>query len=191
MVESLSVTMARSLDSLYYPPVASVFLGFRSSQFGIPVDGFGYLVPAKENRTILGTIWSSTIFPNRAPEGYVALTTFVGGSRQPAMLDRDDDALVDLVVGEIQSIMGTKGAPLYTKVIRWNKAIPQYDLGHEAIMRAIDDFENAKPGVFICSNYRGGISIGDCMMSAKKIADRILAMTGMAARQPRAAAAIG
>jgi oxygen-dependent protoporphyrinogen oxidase len=174
LLKTMDVSLAQTLQDIYYPPVAEVFLGFREDQFTASLDGFGYLIPAKEKRKILGTIWSSSIFSNRAPHGHVALTTFVGGARQPELVNNEDNDLISLVVEEIQSIMGLRGGPVYSKVIRWSKAIPQYNIGYDAVTSAIDRFETSMPGLYLCGNYRGGIAVGDCVMSGKKTADRIL-----------------
>jgi len=112
LTENIVPELHRHLTSVYYPPVAEVFLGFRENQIGRPLDGFGFLVPAKEHRRILGTIWSSTLFPRRAPEGYVALTTFVGGSRQPGLLSANDKSLVQIVTEELQELMQAGGAQM-------------------------------------------------------------------------------
>ncbi|MBI4534644.1 MAG: protoporphyrinogen oxidase [Ignavibacteriae bacterium] len=173
-VKPFSRSLADRLNSIYYPPVVEVFLGYRSEQIIRPLDGFGFLVPAKEHRRILGTIWSSSLFPERAPDYHVALTTFVGGSRQPELAHYDDKQIIALVDGELESIMGVRGTPVFSKVIRWERAIPQYNLGYQKIVDAIDRIETTEPGLFFCSNYRGGISVGDCVASGKKMAERIL-----------------
>jgi len=173
LIAGLDAALACSLEQISYPPVAMVFTGFPASSVKRPLDGFGYLVPSKESRTILGTIWSSTIFPNRAPEGHAAFTTFVGGSRQPEILDLDDGKLIDNVTCELQSIIGIQGGPSFTLLQRWEKSIPQYNLGYGEVLRRIDAFEAQHPGLFICSNYRGGIAVGDCVVSADRTARRI------------------
>ncbi len=172
LIRPYASLLASQLEGIYYPPVAEVFLGFKQGAFLRPLDGFGYLIPEREKRSILGTIWSSALFPGRAPEGYSALTTFVGGSRQPEVATRDDASLIELVRSEINAIMGGREEPVYARVIRWPRAIPQYQLGHLRIMREIERFETDHPGVFLCSNYRGGIAVGDCVMSGKAVADR-------------------
>jgi oxygen-dependent protoporphyrinogen oxidase len=173
LIKRHSEPLAERLRSVYYPPVAEVFLGFTKEQIGIPLDGFGYLIPQKEERKILGTIWSSTVFPQRAPAGHVALTTFVGGSRQPELLDCDDEALKTIVLDELQSLMRVSGQPVFSRIIRWEKAIPQYNRGYHTTLEAIEGFEKARPGLFLCGNYRGGIAVGDCVMSGKRTADVI------------------
>lgn len=172
-VRPFSESLGGALDRIFYPPVAEVFLGFPASRVGRPLDGFGYLIPAKEKRKILGTIWSSALFPGRAPAGHVALTTFVGGARQPLIAGMDDNALTGIVASELRSLMGVRGDPVYAKIVRWEKAIPQYSIGHLALMEEIREFERRVPGMYLCGNYRGGIAVGDCLMSGESLARRI------------------
>jgi oxygen-dependent protoporphyrinogen oxidase len=172
-IAPLDRTLAESLDKIYYPPVAEVFLGFRSEDIRRPLDGFGFLVPAKERRAILGTIWSSSLFPNRSRDGFVALTTFVGGSRQPELVDNDDKQLVDIVVRELESIMGVSGRPVFSRVERWRRAIPQYNLGHLSMIQEIEQFEHRHPGLFLSGNFRGGIAVGDCIARSETVAGEV------------------
>lgn len=174
LLRPFSRDLAAGLQDISYPPVAEVFLGFRKEQVNRPLDGFGFLIPSKEKRSILGTIWSSTIFPGRAPDGHVALTTFVGGSRQPELALLDEAKLSDLVVAELANIIGVSGMPVKSTIVKWQKAIPQYNLGHLEIMRRVDSLEREIPGLFVCSNFRGGIAVGDCVMNAKGTADRVM-----------------
>ena len=174
LLRPLDAELAARLEGIYYPPVAEVVLGFRSDQIARPLDGFGYLIPAKEGRKILGTIWSSTIFRGRAPAGHEAFTTFVGGSRQPELLAMDDAALRATVCAELASIMGVRGEPVMERIIRWPRAIPQYTLGYLEHYRRMEEFESRHPGLLICGNFRGGIAVGDCVMTGEKTARRTL-----------------
>jgi oxygen-dependent protoporphyrinogen oxidase len=169
----LSPSVLAGLERVSYPPVAEVFLGFAASQFSRPLDGFGYLIPEKEKRNTLGTIWSSSCFPNRAPDGCVALTTFVGGSRQPHLLEKDDSSLTRLVLDDIHDIMKGSGKPVFSRVVRWDRAIPQYNLGYGEFIDSIGRYESEIPGLFFCNNFRGGIAVGDCVMSGRRTADRV------------------
>ena len=172
IIRTLDAPLATSLKNIYYPPVTEVFLGFARDDISRPLDGFGFLIPAKENRGILGTIWSSVIFPGRTPPGYVALTSFVGGSRQPELASLDDKTLIALVMRELQSIMNVKGVPAFTHVSRWEKAIPQYHLGHLSIVRQMEQFEDRYSGLFLSGNFRGGIAVGDCVINSELTAQR-------------------
>ncbi|NIT51599.1 MAG: protoporphyrinogen oxidase [candidate division Zixibacteria bacterium] len=158
---------------IYYPPVTMVFLGFKQNPTDMPLDGFGFLVPEKETRQILGTIWSSTIFSNRALQGGAALTTFVGGSRQPEIALKPDDELTELVFKELHELMGLKQKPELVVIKKWEKAIPQYNIGHKAIIEKIEQFEAANDGIFISGNFRGGISVADCVKQAFGFSKRI------------------
>jgi oxygen-dependent protoporphyrinogen oxidase len=124
-------------------------------------------------RYILGTIWSSSLFPNRAPAGHIALTTFVGGSRQPELANEDDNRLIRLVTDELRLIMGVNADPVYSRIARWDRAIPQYNLGHLSIIERIERFERQHPGLFLSGNFRGGISVGDCVINSDKTARRV------------------
>ncbi|TAK59462.1 MAG: protoporphyrinogen oxidase, partial [Bacteroidetes bacterium] len=124
----------------------------------------------------LGSLWSSTLFPNRAPDGHVALTTFLGGARQPELTAGSEEQKIKIVYDELASLLGITGAPVFTKVIHWNKAIPQYNVGYGKILNAIERFEANFRGACICSNYRGGISVGDCVMTSERVAQRVVEM---------------
>jgi oxygen-dependent protoporphyrinogen oxidase len=162
-----------SLAKIVYPPVAVVFFGYRGNPARVPLDGFGFLIPKKENRAILGTIWSSTIFPGRSPDGGVALTTFAGGSRQPEKALVPDGELVDTVRNELRDLMGIEAKPDTVVITRWDKAIPQYRVGHSRVIETIERFERECPGIYVGGNFRGGISVSDCIQSAKALSERI------------------
>ncbi|MCC6395377.1 MAG: protoporphyrinogen oxidase [Bacteroidetes bacterium] len=166
--------LAAQLREVYYPPVAEVFLGYRIDQSAHPLDGFGFLIPAVERRQILGTIWSSALFPRRAPAGHIALTTFVGGSRQPDLASLPDAELLRSVRSELGALMGVHGEPAYARINRWEKAIPQYNLGYQRLLDAIDGLEMKFPGLVICSNFRGGIAVGDCVKNGKATAQKLI-----------------
>lgn len=176
IIRPIDPEMATSLASIYYPPVAEVFLGYKSEQIKRTLDGFGFLIPARENRRILGTIWSSVLFPGRSPEGHVAFTTFVGGSRQPQLTALDDTSLLSLVKDELSLIMGVDQEPVFSHISRWNQAIPQYNMSYGKVLQAMERFEENFRGAFLSGNYRGGISVGDCIMSAELVSERIQTM---------------
>ena len=119
-------------------------------------------VPRREQRRILGTLFSSSLFEGRAPKGHVLLTTFTGGRRNPEMTTLPDGDLSRTVAGEARSLLGA-GTPLWSEVVRWPLAIPQYTLGHLARVAAIDAAAASMPGLHFCANWRGGVSFGDCV----------------------------
>lgn len=167
------VPVAEALGSITYPPVTMIFLGFDSFPGGRPLDGFGFLVPEKEGRRILGTIWSSTLFENRAPVAGAGLTTFIGGARQPELANLSDPELTAIVLSDLRELMGVTKDPDLVYIRRWPRAIPQYDVGHLDIVRTLESVEAEIPGLHITGNFRGGISVSDCVKSARAVASGI------------------
>lgn len=160
----------RALAPMEQPPVVSIFTGFRRGDVTHPLDGFGFLVPAAERRRILGTLFSSTLFPARAPEGCVALTSFVGGARQPELAGLGDEELLLVVRAELESLLGAGAAPEWAELRRWPRAIPQYTLGFGDREKAYAAMEADAPGLFIGGNCRDGISLSQCIESGKRLA---------------------
>ena len=147
IIRPIDPEMASMLDAVYYPPVAEIFLGFKHEQIRRRLDGFGFLVPEVEKKNILGCIWSSSLFPNRAPNGYAALTSFVGGSREPELVSYTDEKLTEIVMNDLRSMMGIDGMPALVKIVRWNRAIPQYNVGYGTTIKAIERFEQSTAGL--------------------------------------------
>ncbi len=173
LIENLDLNLSEKLAKIYYPPVAMVFFGVKKESLAQDLDGFGFLVPSSERRKILGTIWNSAVFENRAPDGYHLLTNFVGGARNSELFEQSDEELVEIVYGELKSILGLRVKPEFTHVKRWRKAIPQYELGYERVENAIGDFEKANKGIYFCSNFYKGISVGDCVKNSYAAAEEI------------------
>jgi oxygen-dependent protoporphyrinogen oxidase len=162
-----------ALRDVVYAPVAVVASGFRRDHVAHSLDGFGLLVPEKEKRNILGTLWNSTLFPNRAPEGHVLMTTFVGGMRQPALVNRDDKDLRRLALDDLRDLIGVSGAPDFIHIRRYQKAIPQYMLGHQRFFDLMNEAERDFAGLHFATNYRGGVSVADCIKQAREMATKI------------------
>lgn len=159
-----------SLDHQPHPPVSSLFLGFKRGQISHPLDGFGTLVPAREQRTFLGVLFSSTLFPGRAPDGHVALTVFAGGTRQPETARLAPALLLNRVLPDLRELLGITGDPVFTHHTFWPKAIPQYNIGHERFLEPMARCEIDHPGLFIGGNTRDGISLPDCIKSGNALA---------------------
>jgi oxygen-dependent protoporphyrinogen oxidase len=170
----LDYSIVQSMDNIYYPPVMVLYLGFRKESVGIPLDGFGYLIPSKEKKSYLGAIWSSTIFPNRCDENKAAFTLFVGGSRLPNLFELNKEELIDKVVKEFKETMKIKDKPLFITDRMWLKAIPQYNVGYIEQENYFNKFEQEHPGIFLSGNYRGGISVGDCIKNSEITVNRIM-----------------
>jgi oxygen-dependent protoporphyrinogen oxidase len=161
------------LDNVYYPPVLVLYLGYNKADIGQALDGFGFLIPSKENKSFLGAIWSSVIFPNRANENTASFTLFIGGARSPGFLDENEETVISNAKAEFEELMKINGQSVYAKKRFWPKAIPQYSLGYVEHENYFDHFEIDKKGIFLSGNYRGGISVGDCIQNAEKVAEKI------------------
>ena len=173
LIVDFDAELSKQLAQIYYPPIAMVFFGVKKESLAKDLDGFGFLIPSSENRKILGTIWNSAVFENRAPDGYHLLTTFVGGARNAELFEKSDEELLEIVYRELKGILGLRVKPDFTHIKRWQKAIPQYELGYEKVEKSIEEFESNNKGIYFCSNFYKGISVGDCVKNAYKIADAI------------------
>ncbi len=161
------------LLEIEHPPVTSVFVGYRRDQVEHPLDGFGLLVPEVEQRRMLGVLFSSALFPNRAPDGHVALTVFIGGVRAPDLAGLDEAELRKLIAEELGELLGAKGEPAHFSVIRWPRAIPQYTLGYARFKNIFTSVEAAAPGLFFGGNARDGISLANCIESGRRLAEAV------------------
>ncbi len=175
IVKSWLPELSSELSKIKYPPVAVAVLGYKREQVKIDLRGFGFLVPEVENRKILGTIWSSSIFPARAPEGFVEFTTFVGGSRQPKLASLPNEEIARVAHEENAALMRISGSPAFRAVSKWDRAIPQYNIGHLSILDAVRHVESLHKGFYICCNYKDGISVADCIANGKSTAEKLLA----------------
>lgn len=164
-----------SLDSIPQPPVSSLFLGYRREQVSHPLDGFGGLVPSIENRQVLGILFSSTLYPGRAPEGHVALTVFIGGMRQPDLARLPVDQILARINPDLRDLVGAEGPPVFMRHAFWPRAIPQYVLGYERWQEVMAGLEKQHAGLFIGGNARDGISVPDCIKGGQKLAERVSA----------------
>jgi oxygen-dependent protoporphyrinogen oxidase len=174
LVESRDAELAVTLSEVVYPQVAVVVLGFKSEKIKKALDGFGFLIPSTEKRPILGTLFHSAVFPERSPDGFQLLMTFVGGVRAGDQLDeKTDDELISTVRQQLGEILGVAGEPDFVHLKRWKKAIPQYRVGYEKVTEAVSDFEKRHAGIYFCSNFYRGISMSDCVKNAFETADKI------------------
>jgi oxygen-dependent protoporphyrinogen oxidase len=162
------------LGEIYYPPVASLSLGFSENQFMHPLNGFGMLIPKVENRYSLGALFPSSIFPGRAPGGAVLLTVFVGGSLAPEKAMEDGDQLLEHALNDLRDLLGLDGEPEYKKLSVWPKAIPQYTVGYEKYLNLMTQIEEEHSGIHFAGHYRDGISVANSILSGIDVAERIV-----------------
>jgi oxygen-dependent protoporphyrinogen oxidase len=126
------------------------------------MDGFGMLCPSGEQRRVLGTLWPSTLFPGRTPDGAVLTTSFVGGARRSELARQDEEDLIESVAQEQRAIIGARTDPIFASVTRWDRAISQYVAGHADRIARLDRLENMFHGLHVLGNYRDGVSVEKC-----------------------------
>jgi oxygen-dependent protoporphyrinogen oxidase len=173
----LAPEAAGLLRSIPYSAVSVVHFGLDPVTAGHDLNGFGFLIPHSEGRKILGSLWSSSIFPNRAPDGRALVTTMIGGARDPHTPLLDDEALREVVRGELQTAMNQREAPLFSLVTRWEKGIPQYTVGHEERLLKIEK-NLSRPGLFLVGNAYRGIGVNDCVKAAQLLAPKVVRYLG-------------
>ncbi|MGB9892619.1 protoporphyrinogen oxidase, partial [Thermodesulfovibrio yellowstonii] len=174
ILKELSSELSDILKTIPYPPLSVVAFGFKKEQIGFGTSLYGFLIPHRERRKILGTLFDSSIFPNRAPEGYVLLRSMIGGRRAPELAMLPDEKLFDTALSELKPLLSIKGEAEFIKIFRWEKAIPQYEVGHENKLNRIEQILSQFPGLYLTGNAYRGISVNDCIENSLKLSDRIM-----------------
>ena len=170
VVSGLSRSLSTALSSITYVPLAVVCLGYPAHAVERRLDGFGFLVPLKENRQILGSIWTSSIFSESAPEGRVLFRTMVGSDGNYRLKRLTDAELIDLVKTDLGEILGITGNPEMERVFRWVHGIPQYRPGHDAILSSIERELESLGNIHITGNAYRGVGINDCVKMSHRVA---------------------
>ncbi len=173
LIAGLDQNAAQALQDIPYPPLAVVHLGYRRDDVQHPLDGFGMLCPSGEQRNILGTLWPSSLFAGRAPEGNVLLTSFVGGARRPELALQDDEELIEMVIQEQRALVGAHNNPVFARVTHWEHAISQYNTGHTQRMEALERLEAMFHGLHVLGNYRDGVSVERCWHKGHEFGTRV------------------
>jgi len=172
ITKQLSESLSESFSKIEYAPIAVICQGYQQSNIRHSLDGFGFLVPQKENLRILGSIWTSSIFAERAPKGYAQFRTMIGGDGDHESLGLSDKELLSQVESDLDSIIGIEGVPEITMIYRWKDGIPQYKIGHSEVMANIEaelaKFEN----IFITGNAYYGIGLNDCVKQSYAVAQK-------------------
>jgi oxygen-dependent protoporphyrinogen oxidase len=171
-IESQMPLNFSAFSEIRYAPVASVVLGFRREDVAHSCAGFGMLIPRIEGFKILGTIFSSSLFPNRATGGHILLTSYIGGARYPELASLPADELVKLVCEDLRVLLGVKGKPVFQNVALYPKAIPQYNVGYGKFKDLMNEIETRARGLFFAGHFRDGVSLGDSIVSGVNIAER-------------------
>lgn len=167
LLRGIDPELARPLESIEYVSTATVSVAYRAEDIPRPLDGYGYITPRVESRTVLACSWTSSKFAHRAPEGYSLLRAFIGRAGMEEMLGASDEELLDLVRGELCDVLGIKAEPVLHRIFRWPEAMPQYRVGHLDVLARFEERLQEHPGVFVAGSAYRGIGIPDCISSGE------------------------
>ena len=170
LLNNVDLAEAEALAAISAPPIGVVFLGYRRAQVAHPLDGLGFLSTKGTGQVISGAQYSSTMFENRAPEGHVAISAYVGGARNPELAVLPESELTGAVHSELAGLLGVKGVPAVVRCHQWARGLPQYTLGHVARRDAIESTPERVPGLYLTGNFISGVSITSCLEQAGKTA---------------------
>ena len=162
------------VSEIPYPSLSVACFGFRKEKIRADLAAFGYLIPSREKRKILGTLYDSSIFPNRAPEGYVLLRSMVGGARASGLAMEQEPRLIEIIRKELADIIGITAEPDFVRIYRHEMAIPQYTVGHVERLGNIDAALGKHRGLFLTGNAYRGIAVNDCIENSAKLAEKII-----------------
>jgi protoporphyrinogen/coproporphyrinogen III oxidase len=174
MLSAVDSQLAGLLKQIPFSSLSVVCFGYEREKIAHPLDGFGYLIPKKEGRSTLGTLWDSSMFENRAPEGKVLLRSMMGGACFPEYVHLSDSEIEARVRRDLHDVMGISTEPSFVRVFRHEQAIPQYTVGHAKRLAALDDRLRSMPGLILTGNSYRGIGLNDCVAAAQKAADETL-----------------
>jgi oxygen-dependent protoporphyrinogen oxidase len=173
LLGSVAPEIAAVVAEIPYVSIASVPLAYRAEQIARKLDGFGFLAPRGEGLRTLGSIWNSSLFAERAPEGWVCLTNFIGGATDLEAIKLGDEELIRIVHDDLSKVLGVRVEPRRLPITRYERAIPQYTLGHAARVERIEAMLRDISGLWLAGNYLRGISLGDCIKNAERVAVEI------------------
>ncbi|MBX9581771.1 MAG: protoporphyrinogen oxidase [Gemmataceae bacterium] len=180
MLADLDPPLADLVAGIRYNRIAVVAVGYRQADCpGVP-DGFGYIAPQHTRRDLLGVQWCSSIYPDRAPAGHVLWRALCGGVHRGDVLQWDDARLVRAVHAELRLALGVAGDPVFSRVVRWPRAIPQYVVGHLDRVGRIDAAAARHPGLFLTGNAYRGVALGDCAEQGERVAGAVAGFLGRA-----------
>jgi len=173
LTRPIDPALADLCDAIPYASTATVAFGYRRDQVAHPLRGTGFVVPRTEGLALLAGTWVSSKWPGRAPEGHVLLRGFLGGGRDPRRLDASDAELIDTARRELSDLLGIPGSPLFSRVYRWTRQSPQYEVGHLHRVVSIDRRLNALPGLFVTGSGFKAVGIPDCISDGRATAARV------------------
>ena len=175
IVKDVDSPMAEILNEIPYASMTVVCFGYERERIACDLNGFGYLIPKEEGMNTLGTLWDSSIFENRAPEGKVLLRSMLGGACFPEYVNLSDAQVMERIKADLKATMGITAEPSFVRIFRHPQAIPQYTVGHAKRLAALQEQASTHPGLFLTGNSYRGIGLNDCAAAACRTADEVVA----------------
>jgi oxygen-dependent protoporphyrinogen oxidase len=163
LLRDVNAGYAKALEAIDYAPVAVVSLGYAKTDVGHGLNGFGFLLPRSSGLRILGAVWNSSLFAGRAPEGHMLLTCFIGGATDRTVGSLPNTEIVATAHRELAPILGISRAPSFSHVQIWERAIPQYAIGHSVLMDQLETLGAKYLHLKLIGNYLRGPAIGACI----------------------------
>jgi oxygen-dependent protoporphyrinogen oxidase len=174
MLEEMNPKAAELLREIPYAPMNVVCFGYARERIAHDLSGFGYLIPKAEGCNILGTLWDSSIFPNRAPAGQVLLRSMMGGATNVKAIEFSEEEVKARVMADLKQIMGITAEPDFVRIFRHTDAIPQYTRGHAARLLALGDALQGQADLLLTGNAFFGVGLNDCVHSSNQTAARVI-----------------
>lgn len=174
IVEEIDKELGSLLNSIPYVSTATVSLGFKKSDIKMDLNGFGFVIPKQENKRIMAASWVSVKFPYRAPDDSVLIRCFVGGAKNEEMVFLSDEKIAQVVKEDLKDIMGIEAEPVVRRIFRWHKAMPQYTIGHEERVAALEARADKYPGLYLSGSAYHGVGISDCIRMGEETSVKVL-----------------
>ncbi len=171
LLQDSAIELAQELDAISYSSAILTTLVFDRASLGHPLDGFGFLVPQKERRTVAAATWVSTKFPSRVPANFAAIRTFIVGPQAAELMDSSEEALLETARSELRRLMGVETAPRFSTTHKWPNSMPQYLVGHAERVKRIREHTRGREGLHLVGNAYEGVGIPDCVRLAKQVAE--------------------
>jgi oxygen-dependent protoporphyrinogen oxidase len=173
LVAPVASDLAHKLSGVVYASLAVVATGYYKKQASAPLDGFGVLIPRSEKYRTLGIVWNTSLFAGRAPDGQMAITSFLGGTTDPEIAQKPAEEIAGIAQKDHEEILGMTGPPIQSMIWVHQKALPQYNLGHGHVVQAIRAAERSVAGLYFAGNYLEGPSIGKCVEGSFQTAENV------------------
>ncbi|HXQ69282.1 MAG TPA: protoporphyrinogen oxidase [Pyrinomonadaceae bacterium] len=177
LLSSASPALAAQLNQIKYASTATINFAYPRNAIQHPLDGFGFVVPFVEKRSLIACSFSNVKFPGRAPDDHVLLRAFAGGALQPEAFALEESEIVKRVEGDLRELLGITGTPLFTEISKWQNSMPQYEVGHLDRVAAIENLVRDLPGLTLAGNAYRGTGIPDCIRSGETAAEHIAQLT--------------